>query len=208
MSLPNFDPTRSAARFADSDLPGPTGLAVIWAMVSLALIVVTARVFVQARLTKQFGLSDGLMICSVAILSGFAALISVQYHYGWGRHQACIKNPEEVEMQLKFNITGQSFGIMGSTFGRLSFIVFMLHLFDTKTWPRWTLRVFFVMQIITNVGTAVACYAQCSDPRALYDSSLPESLCWPADVQTVRKAPFYLRTFVPGTLVRSCPALT
>jgi hypothetical protein len=42
-----------------------------------------------------------------------------------------------------------------------------------------------VLQVVTNVGTVIACYAQCSDPRALYDFSLPESLCWPAEVQTV-----------------------
>lgn len=154
-------------------------------MVSLALLVVTARVYAQARLTKQFGLSDYLMICSVAIVAGFASLISVQYRYGWGVHQACIGDPEVVEAQLKFNVAGQSFGIMGSTFGRLSFIVFMLRLFEAKTWPRWTLRVFFVLQVVTNVGTVIACYAQCTDPRALYDTSLPESLCWPADIQTV-----------------------
>ncbi|KAK7736512.1 hypothetical protein SLS53_006942 [Cytospora paraplurivora] len=164
---------------------GRTGLAVIWVMVTLALIVVTARVYAQARLTKQFGLSDYLMICSVAIVIGFASLISVQYHYGWGMHQACIKDPKVVETQLKFNVTGQSFGIMASTFGRLSFIVFMLHLFEAKTWPRWSLRVFFVLQVITNVGTVIACYAQCTDPRALYDTSLPASLCWPADIQTM-----------------------
>ncbi|ROV90162.1 hypothetical protein VSDG_08818 [Cytospora chrysosperma] len=163
---------------------GPTGLAVIWVMVTVAMIVVAARVYAQARLTKQFGLSDYLMICSITIICGFASLISVQYRYGWGRHQACIGDLQEVETQLKFNVTGQSFGIMGSTFGRLSFIVFMLHLFDAKTWPRLSLRVFFVLQVVTNVGTVIACYAQCSDPRALYDFSLPESLCWPAEVQT------------------------
>lgn len=173
--------------FVDKTLPslGPPGLAVIWVMVSLALIVVSARTYTQARITKQFGLSDYLMICSVAVVTGFASLISVQYHYGWGRHQACILDIQEVETQLKFNITSQSFGIMGSTFGRLSFIVFMLSLFDTKTWARWTLRVFFVLQVVTNLGTVIACYAQCKDPRALYDFSMPESLCWPAEVQTV-----------------------
>lgn len=155
-------------------------------MVALAMTVVAARVYAQARLTKQFGLSDYLMICSIAVICGFASLISVQYRYGWGQHQACINDIQEVQTQLKFNITSQSFGIMGSTFGRLSFIVFMLSLFDAKTWPRLSLRAFFVLQIITNVGTVIACYAQCRDPRALYDFSLPESLCWPAEVQTVR----------------------
>ncbi|KUI52945.1 hypothetical protein VP1G_00321 [Cytospora mali] len=164
---------------------GPTGLAAIWFMVALALIVVTARVYAQARITKQFGLSDYLMICSITVTTGFAALITVQYQYGWGRHQACIGDIQEVETQLKYNITGQSFGIMGSTFGRLSFIVFMLHLFDTKTWPRWSLRVLFVLQVITNVGTYLG-YAHTSFNGAtdVFLTALPTAMVWNLQMPT------------------------
>lgn len=154
-------------------------------MVTLALAVVAARIFTQVRITKQLGLSDYLMICSVAVITGFASLISVQYHFGWGRHQACITDLDKLITQIKFNVTGQSFGIMGSTFGRLSFIAFMLTLFGSKRWVRWTLRAVFVAQIVTNVGTVVIIYAQCRDPRALYDFTMPEDLCWPSYVQTV-----------------------
>lgn len=161
-------------------------------MVTLALAVVAARVFTQVRITKQLGLSDYLMICSITIIIGFASLISVQYHFGWGRHQACITDLEKLITQIKFNVTGQSFGIMGSTFGRLSFIAFMLTLFGSKPWVRWTLRSIFVAQIVTNVATVVTVYAQCRDPRALYDFTLPEDLCWPSYVQTV-SARFFLQ---------------
>lgn len=154
-------------------------------MVSLALLVVCTRIFVQTRITKQLGLSDYLMICSITVIIGFASLISVQYHYGWGRHQACITDLQMLITQIKFNVTGQSFGIMGSTFGRLSFIAFMLNLFGSKKWVRWTLWTVFVAQVVTNIGTVVVIYAQCKDPRALYDFTMPEELCLPSYVQTV-----------------------
>lgn len=152
------------------------------------------------------------MICSVAVLTGFASLISVQYHFGWGRHQSCTSSPSplspqglddsfadtwltrrypgiedltELEIQIKFNITGQSFGIMGSTFARTSFIVFMIALFGSKKWVRWTLWAMFVLQFVTNLGTVIIIYVQCKDPRALYIFTLPEELCWPSYVQTV-----------------------
>lgn len=157
-------------------------------MVFCAAVVVISRLYTQARITKQFGLSDYLMLCSIVVIIGFASLISVQYHYGWGRHQNCITDIQRLETQIKFNVAGQSFGIMGSTFGRLSFIVFMLALFGSKRWVRWTLWAIFVAQVVTNVGTVVAIYAQCKDPRALYDFSLPETLCWPSYVQTVSAA--------------------
>lgn len=165
--------------------PGGTGLAVIWVMVALALAVVATRLYTQARVTKQFGLSDWLMLASIATITSFASLISVQFSLGWGRHQACIQDVRELEAQIKFNITGQSFGIMGSTFGRMSFIVFIVSLFGSKRWVRCTLWAIFVAQIVTNVATVVMIYAQCKDPRALYDFSLPEDTCMPSSVQTV-----------------------
>lgn len=174
-------------------LTGGTGLSIIWVMVFCAGVVVATRLYTQARITKQFGFSDYLMLCSIVVITGFASLISVQYHYGWGRHQSCITNIQKLEMQIKFNVTGQSFGIMGSTFGRLSSIVFMLALFGSKRWVWWALWAMFVAQIVSNVGTVVVIYAQCKDPRALYDFSLPESLCWPSYVQTV--SPLSLTTF-------------
>ncbi|KAF3761987.1 hypothetical protein M406DRAFT_231046, partial [Cryphonectria parasitica EP155] len=153
---------------------------VIWVMVTLAIVTVATRSYTQLRITKQFGLSDWLMLVSVIIITTFAALISVQYHYGWGRHQACITDLQKLETQIKFNIVGQSFGIMGSTFGRMSFIVFMLVLFGSQRWVRWTLWVMFVAQIITNLGTVIAIYAQCNDPRALYIFTLSDAQCWPS----------------------------
>lgn len=38
-----------------------------------------------------------------------AALITVQYHYGWGRHFAYLEVEDRVEA-LKYNAIGQSFG--------------------------------------------------------------------------------------------------
>lgn len=164
---------------------GGTGLTIIWVMVVFAMAIVGTRLYTQARITKQFGLSDYLMLCSIAVITGFASLISVQYQYGWGRHQSCITSLQELETQIKYNVAGQSFGIMGSTFGRLSFIVFMLALFGSKKWVWWSLWAMFLAQIVTNVGTVIVIYAQCKDPRALYTFTLPQDLCWPSYVQTV-----------------------
>lgn len=62
-------------------------------MIFFTLLIVGARIYTQIRVTRQFGLSDYLMICSAFVLTGFASLISVQYHFGWGRHQSCRSSP-------------------------------------------------------------------------------------------------------------------
>ncbi|EFX00537.1 integral membrane protein [Grosmannia clavigera kw1407] len=161
---------------------GPAGLGIIWTMVVLAWLIVLLRLYTQARITGQYGLSDYLMLVSVIIITAFASLISVQYHYGWGRHQAYVDDADLVQF-FKFNITSQSFGILGSTLGRLSFIVFMVQLFGFKKSLARGLWVLFALQCITN-GVAIICiYAQCSDARALYNHSVVAD-CWPDYVQT------------------------
>ena len=73
---------------------------------------------------------------------------------------------------------------MGSTWGRLSFILLMLQLFGTNKWSRRALWSLFAIQFIFN-GIVVCClYVQCKDIRSLWDFSIP-STCWNADVQTV-----------------------
>lgn len=101
------------------------------------------------------------------------------------KKDAGIEDLAELETQIKFNVTGQSFGIMSSTFARTSFIILMITLFGTKKWVRWTLWALFVSQLVTNLGTVAVIYAQCKDPRAMYIFKLREDLCWPSYVQTV-----------------------
>jgi len=84
---------------------------------------------------------------------------------------------------LRFNAISQSFGVMGSTWGRLSFILLMLQLFGTNKPGRYALWILFAIQIIFNGIVVVCLYAQCTDIRSLWDFSFP-STCWNADVQT------------------------
>lgn len=47
-----------------------------------------------------------MMKCTI---SSMAALITVQYHYGWGRHYAYLDPFDRIEA-MKYNAIGQSFG--------------------------------------------------------------------------------------------------
>lgn len=161
---------------------GGSALAVIWTLITLATIVVGARLWTQARITYQLGLSDAFMALSLATIIGMGSLITVQYHYGWGRHYVYI-DPHDRMQALRFNAIGQSFGVMGSTWGRLSFILLMLQLFGTSKWRRRALWSLFASQLIFNGIVVVCLYVQCKNIRSLWDFSFP-STCWNADVQT------------------------
>ncbi|KAJ6017601.1 hypothetical protein N7451_000980 [Penicillium sp. IBT 35674x] len=164
-----------------SDIGAPA-LGVCWALATIALIVTIARIYTQARITRKLGLSDAMLALSTCIVLTFASLITVQYHYGWGRHQHTLTTHQRIEA-LKYNSIGQTFGVLGSTFGRLSTIATMFTLFGINRKLRQGLWTLFAAQLITNGAVVVCLYAQCTNVVLLWDSSV-SGTCWNADVQT------------------------
>ncbi|KAF7947741.1 hypothetical protein EAE96_008821 [Botrytis aclada] len=161
---------------------GGKGLAVIWALNAVSITIVIARCMTQRFIIRQLGLSDALVVVSMCTISSMAALITVQYHYGWGRHYAYLDPFDRIEA-MKYNAIGQAFGVMGSTFGRMSFIILMLQLFGTSGLKHAALWTLFWVQFIPNCIVVVTLYIQCNDIRALWDTSIVSS-CWPESYQT------------------------
>ncbi|KAI9649895.1 hypothetical protein NHQ30_002479 [Ciborinia camelliae] len=164
---------------------GGKALAVIWTLNAISITIVIARCMTQRFITRQLGLSDALVVVSMCVISSMASLITVQYHYGWGRHYIYLDPFDRIEA-LKYNAIGQSFGVMGSTFGRMSFIILMLQLFGTSRFKRIALWTLFWVQFIPNCIVVVTLYVQCSDVRALWDTSVVAS-CWPESYQTMNR---------------------
>ncbi|TGO10055.1 hypothetical protein BTUL_0145g00010 [Botrytis tulipae] len=161
---------------------GGKGLAVIWALNAISVTIVIARCMTQRFITRQLGLSDALVVVSMCTISSMAALITVQYHYGWGRHYANLDPFDRIEA-MKYDAIGQSFGVMGSTFGRMSFIILMLQLFGTSKLKHAALWTLFWVQFIPNCIVVVTLYVQFNDIQALWDTSIVSS-CWPESYQT------------------------
>ncbi|KAJ8060446.1 hypothetical protein OCU04_010772 [Sclerotinia nivalis] len=114
---------------------GAKALAVIWTLNAVSIIIVIARCMTQKFISRQLGLSDVLVVVSMGVISSMAAFITVQYHYGWGRHYTYLDPLDRMEA-MKYNAIEQSFGVMGSTFGRMSIIILMLQLFGTSRLKR------------------------------------------------------------------------
>ncbi|KAJ5935459.1 hypothetical protein N7466_005006 [Penicillium verhagenii] len=193
----------------DSGDIGAPALGVCWGLSTVALTVTIARLYTQSRITRQLGLSDALLAVSTCIVLTFASIITVQYHYGWGRHQSTLTTHQRIEA-LKYNAIGQSFGVLGSTFGRLSTIATMFTLFGINRKLRRGLWAISAAQIITNGAVVVCLYAQCTNVVLLWDSSA-SGTCWNADVQTYfgyahsafNGATDLFLTFFPAYMIRN-----
>ncbi|KAF7903449.1 uncharacterized protein EAF01_006498 [Botrytis porri] len=158
------------------------GPAVILALNAVSITIVIARCMTQRFIIRQLGLSDALVVVSMCTISSMAALIAVQYHYGWGRHYAYLDPFHRIEA-MKYSAIGQSSGVMGSTFGLMSFIILMLQLFGTSKLKHAALWTLFWVEFIPNCIVVITLYVQCNDIQALWDTSNVSS-CWPESYQT------------------------
>ncbi|RDW56607.1 hypothetical protein BP5796_13072 [Coleophoma crateriformis] len=167
----------------DIDIGRPM-MVIIWTLYGITIVVVAIRLYVQARITRRLGLGDAMMVLSVASGLGLCALLTVQRHYGLGRHFFFL-DPHQRIMALKYNFIGQPFGIMGPSFGRMACVMLMLQLFGTTKWRRRGLWFLFWESLVVNTITIVLIYVQCEHVQSLWDPIGHPGRCWSPKVQEI-----------------------
>lgn len=113
---------------------------------------------------------------------------TIAWKYGMGHHFLNL-NLEHQKLSLKWMILVETFAISSSTFGRISFAIFFLHIIGPRDIHHkialWTV---VGIQIAANLVTLVQIYAQCGlHSTALWDPVAAEAYghCQSPDVQTI-----------------------
>ncbi|KAF3042717.1 hypothetical protein E8E12_009062 [Didymella heteroderae] len=96
-----------------------------WALSSVAIIVVGARVYCRYILTNNFGLDDAFMVLALATGIAMTVLVSVGVSHGYGLHLVDIKNPYDREKALMYTYVAPAISIMAATFGKVSMVLFL-----------------------------------------------------------------------------------
>ncbi|KAF3036404.1 hypothetical protein E8E11_005935, partial [Didymella keratinophila] len=99
--------------------------AVGWALSSVAIVVVGARVYCRYLLINNFGLDDGFMVLALATGVAMTALVSAGVSHGYGLHLADIKNPYDREKALMYTYVAPAVSIVATTFGKVSMVLFL-----------------------------------------------------------------------------------
>ncbi|KAI5921714.1 hypothetical protein F4810DRAFT_677465 [Camillea tinctor] len=161
----------------------PTVHAVMWLSAGLALIFVSLRTYVRLYLKRVFGYDDALAIVAMLILVAYSAVTSVAASKGLGAHfELVAQNPQNlIDVALLCDI-GEVLAIMACTLGKTSFAVTLLRIVVQE----WIIRLlWFIIATMNLVNTlaAIFVFAQCEDPRHLWNPSIPSD-CWPVYVFT------------------------
>ena len=112
--------------------------------------------------------------------------MTIAYRWGLGRHLTSLA-PADATEGLKFILVLESFSIMTSMFGRISFCVFLLYLVGpTKRMQRAILWANIIQQLAINTVMLIQIYAQCgSQIAALWDQEVAaHAKCQDPSVET------------------------
>ncbi|KAF8853417.1 hypothetical protein BDZ45DRAFT_806696 [Acephala macrosclerotiorum] len=170
----------------DISIAGPM-MRTIWTLYGITLVVVVLRLYTQWRITCSLGLGDVMMFLSVLSATGILTTLTIQKHYGLGRHFSYLSPHQKIEA-LKYNFIGQPLGIVSSrilapAFGRNASCILMLQLFGTTSKRRWVLWATFWQSLFVNSLTIILIFVQCKDARSLWDPIGHPSFCWSPTVQ-------------------------
>ncbi|OJD16572.1 hypothetical protein AJ78_03263 [Emergomyces pasteurianus Ep9510] len=160
----------------DSENKGPLILAVVWVVTCLATIMVTARLYVRARIVRKIGQDDWLIVISMALSIAFVILVTVSIGYGFGKHEATL-TPEQIRGSRLNAQIGSLFGILAISVPKLAVAAMLNRIFVPTRFHHNV--VWFLGGFATLVGCI--CFPVlmtiCRPHRATWDKRIKNAKC-------------------------------
>ncbi|KAI1173156.1 hypothetical protein F4777DRAFT_581278 [Nemania sp. FL0916] len=148
---------------------------VSWVLTSIVIVLVTARIVGRTLVTRQTGWDDFFIILGALSALTCSALVTVGVSYGLGRHQADIKDPNDLSEAIKYTIIAPALSIISSTSSKISILIFLVRLMgmSAKNWHLWLLWGLCLALIALNVLAIVLVVGYCNPPQKQWQPWLP-----------------------------------
>ncbi|KAL9596856.1 MAG: hypothetical protein Q9219_005526 [cf. Caloplaca sp. 3 TL-2023] len=174
-------------------------LALYWTECTIALIIVSLRVFWRLKL-KSLGWDDWFMVLTVVkcllasinwnladgtlklIFLALSAIVSVLTAYGGSRHFFYL-SPSEKANVIKWEWISLPFGVVPSATAKISVALLLLRIIGPgMTWQKWALYFIMASVSIASAISVITIYVQCDPPRSLWQH-VPHAKCWAPAIQ-------------------------
>ncbi|KAM3554240.1 hypothetical protein MY1884_006232 [Beauveria asiatica] len=167
---------------------GISVICVTWVFTALSIMIISGRIYTRTRLLKKITIDDYLVVFTLLLSLGNAALLSVSCYYGLGQNITSLDDPQRIAMTIKYVYLCEFFSIMCPCFGRISFALMLLSLTPPTVTRRGLLWTVIITAFIIDVGTLIISFSQCRPIAAFWDGRENPD-CWPKEVQ--RDAGFF-----------------
>ncbi|CAF3609115.1 unnamed protein product [Fusarium graminearum] len=144
-------------------------------VVTLATIVVLARLYVRIFIIRGTGWDDAFMILTMALNWAGEGVIIASVVYGAGKHIGDVE-PDVFQKGMKLNFISQPIFLIAICVVKLSVGFALLRIASTKFY-RWLICGIMIFMSIYTIGCFFTVVLQCKDLRALWDPLVPMQ-CW------------------------------
>lgn len=170
--------------------PSPNGdenrqggiLITVFILTTVASIVVALRLVTRICIVRNIGADDYTMLCAISGAIIGCALVVVQVHYGYGRHQYYLTEWQYIEFsKYAYGEWIQTFQTL--MFTKLSICFFLLRIPVEKHFVR-PIQLAIVFLIVTNIVLTLLWIFQCNPIAGAWNENIP-SKCF-TDAQLLR----------------------
>lgn len=177
-----------------SQTKGPRILGTFWAFFSLSILIVSARLYVRARMLRSIGSDDYIIIASMVrdsllvthfianscvqiqlLLAGYTIVTTVNVHLGYGTHASVIeaKGGEALlEDILLINYIDFLLGIMSFTTPKLAIAALLNRILNPSKWQRVMLWSLTGLVFVASSICIIVLFTMCNPPKSLWLISL------------------------------------
>ncbi|PYH36574.1 uncharacterized protein BO87DRAFT_302911 [Aspergillus neoniger CBS 115656] len=113
---------------------GPRILAVFWAMTSLAILAVAARLFIRIKVLRNPGADDWLIAASMVFSISYSVVTTVDVALGYGKHAIVIA--DRLELVLLVNYINFALGIISFALPKLAVAALLSRFLNPTTIQR------------------------------------------------------------------------
>ncbi|KAI0549855.1 hypothetical protein F4679DRAFT_584085 [Xylaria curta] len=173
----------------------PIIMGLTWALTSLCIVIVAARVYVRARILHGLLLDDWLMLIATAGQVAFQACLTKSLQRGFGKHDKDLSFTQLVS-NLKWVWLATILGLVGTLFARASIAVLLVRLFGNKRWLKWYLILSTIFETLATIALLIVIFIQCYPAGGLWNPAIPARR-WNPNIE------LYLAFFSQSTLTFS-----
>ncbi|KAJ5411069.1 uncharacterized protein N7487_005428, partial [Penicillium crustosum] len=150
---------------------GPRILGVFWAFYSVSAVMVSLRLYIRARMLKNIGLDDYIIVAAMAMVTSYTILTTVVVVMGYGSHTSVLMEKggmDLVERILVLNYANFALGIMSFTTPKLAIAALLNRIMNPSRFHRIWLWILTGFVFAASTICIIVLFTMCDPPQALW----------------------------------------
>jgi hypothetical protein len=158
---------------------GPSIMGTTWGLTVLAALCVGLRIFARAKIIKNIGLDDYLMLVAICLQFCWLGFVHAACSWGLGKPpQAFMADIDAFKKVQFFSWIAMSFGTSVSVMARVSIAVLLARIFSLKLLFKWFIITFTTLTALNGIVSIILSWLYVTPVQAVWDPTVTPTSQW------------------------------